>query len=329
MKSCDDKVYSCTYILDLSEKDNSSVIYDLGTKYDRIEECIPDRAKLISEKFPVEEKEIPYSTYLFLVDIGFVDDVDHYLTDEGKKYFEEAFILQEEENAQALIKEKLRNNPVINLIGQVFYGRGKISKEQLCNLLNYHNVTNWNITVKELNSLLVFLNKYSILTYDKKNNVFYLKEPIQPDQPIKQYFVNPTTPFSNIYNMRKVLRACRGDVYWIDKHFRKEGLEIILDGMASEGVRSYTIISGKENVTQSAKADYEMLKVELVNRSIVLNWRILDDSSFKWHDRWIVADDLCYNIPPVLSIIRGQRADIIQIDSEFDITPFMENSLNI
>ena len=135
--------------------------------------------------------------------------------------------------------------------------------------------------------------------------------------------------FSNVYNLRKVIQACRGSIFWIDKHFRKEGLEILLDGLPFEGVSSVTIISGSDNVTQSAKLDYAALKSELSTRSIQLSWRVITDNGFKWHDRWLLADNQCYNIPPVLAIIRGQRADILQTKMALDTTPFLEASTPI
>jgi hypothetical protein len=182
-------------------------------------------------------------------------------------------------------------------------------------------------SLKDINSLLTLLNKFSILTYDKKYGLFYLKEPTQSTYNVEQFYINPSTPFSNVYNIRKAIRSCRGSIYWIDKHFRKEGLEMIIDGLAYEGVNQVNIISSSENVTQSAKSDFERIKEELESHSIIINWRIIDNTSFKWHDRWIVADNICYNVPPVLAIIRGQRSDIIKENSKFDITEFINISV--
>ena len=318
-----------SYIFDISEKEINAVLFDLGSKYDRINALIPDKVVLYSERYDIKEKPISNSAFQGLQQIGFIDDTYYHLTDEGRKYFELKFILKEDATVSTIIKQKLLLNPIVNLIWQVFYGRGKISVEQLKTLLNYHQVANWEIENKEITSLLILLNHYQILTYDKKNQIFYLKEPLNSDNHIKQYFVNPTTPFSNIYNMRKVIRSCIGDIYWVDKHFRKEGLEIILDGLAHENVTSVTIISGAENVTQSAKFEYELLRQELSKRSITLLWRVINDKSFKWHDRWIVSQNMCYNVPPVLSIIRGQRADILKTETSLDVQPFMDIGVDI
>lgn len=317
-----------SYIFDLSEKDINAAMYDFGTKYDRISEGVSSSA-LISDHFCAEEKPIRNSVLYFLIDAGLIDDGDHYITESGKSYFEALYIVKDSEAAMKIIKENLLHNPIINLVGQVFYGRGKISPDQLQLLLNYHRVSEYEIISKDVVSLLILLNRYEIVVYDKRNRLFYLKEPMCIEEPIKQYYISPSTPFSNVYNIRKVFRTCLGDIYWIDKHFRKEGFEMLIDGLAYEGVRSITIISGKDNVTASAQSDYKMLKQELSERTINLSWRIIDDPSFKWHDRWIVSDNCCYNIPPVLAIIRGQRSDILKTESVLDISHFVQVSIDI
>lgn len=322
--------FDYSYILKVTEKDINSVMYDLATTYDRINKgVILQSNTLYSERSLADDKPIPDEILPFLIDIGFVDDCDHYLTDDGKKYFEILYVLQDKSLADSYIKAKLIINPVVNLIGQVFYGRGKISIEQLRILLNYHKIAECEIESKEITILLALLNRYGIVVYDKKNKLFYLKEQITNEQPLNQYYITPSTPFSNIYNMRKALRVCQGSIYWVDKHFRKEGFEIIVDGLAYDGVKTITIISGMDNVKQNAISDFSMLKEELHNRDIELNWRIINDSSFKWHDRWLVSDNCCYNIPPVLSILKGQRADIIKLDDKLEINPFMKTSISI
>lgn len=117
----------------------------------------------------------------------------------------------------------------------------------------------------------------------------------------------------------------------MDKHFRKEGFEIIADGLPAETITSITIISGIENCNERARSDYKLLKDELANRGIPLSWRSIHDASFlsKWHDRWLIADNLTYNIPPILSILKGQRADMICTNSPPILGEFIECSEDI
>ncbi len=306
------------YIFTLNDKKIKSIIYDLGTVFDRIDCTLT--INLISERNS-EQKEIDEYSFIFLLENKLIDDFEHRLTKDGKELFEALYVY----NDKAIFKNLLLESPVVNLIGQVYYGRGKIPLEQLLSLLNYHKVSQEVLTLSNIVSLLTLLNSYEIVSYDKKNRMFSIKEQSFEDFKIKQYFVDPTTPFSNIYNLRKCIRGCLGTLYWIDKHFRKQGFEILLDGLPPKGINDIIIISDPENATESAKVDYKNLKDELTSRKINLEWGIIRDDKFKWHDRWLISDNVSYNIPPVLAIINGRRAEIIKTEEKIDVSVFLTN----
>ena len=302
------------YLFTVTDKDIRAVIYDVGTARD----C----CALKSEDH-IASRE---STFAFLDQAELLQRESYALSEDGKRLFELLFLFPNEVAATEMIAQILLKNPVVNLLCQSFYGRAKIGVEQLRVLLNYHGRGSKEVDYSDAVSLLGLLNKYGIVVYDKKNKLFTVKMSGDFTEPVKQYFVCPDTPFSNIYNMRKVIRACRGDIYWIDKHFRKEGFEMLIDGLPYQGVTSVTIISGTDNITASAKTDYLNLQAELSKRQITLNWRAIDNTTFKWHDRWLVADNQCHNIPPVLAIIRGQRAEILSTTECLDVQPFIAES---
>ena len=308
------------YIFSLTEKAITAVLYDAGTaRY-----CPDDDRSAVST--PVLEHKPAFD---FMDEAGLLSPDSYSLSPQGKALFEIAFIYPDSQLLTERISQYLLQNPVVNLTCQAFYGRGKIGIEQLRALLNCNGVVDREVVYSDVVSLLSLLNRFGIAVYDKKNKQFFIKEVNTSEMPIAQYYINPDTPFSNVYNMRKIIRACEGDVFWIDKHFRKEGFEILLDGLPYKGVTTVTIISGTDNVTASAKADYALLKSELLQRNIMLDWRTITNSAFKWHDRWLVAENQCYNIPPVLALIRGQRADILKTKDRLDVLPFMQESISI
>lgn len=315
----------CSYILNLKHKDIIDTFEALGLRYDHLLQTDIGNAILSSDSGDLPDIVVPFEVYLFMSDNEYIDR-DGYLSEKGKQYCYLSLIMNNETEADAYIQRDILGNSIVNLIYQVFYGRGKISKKQLCNLLNFHNIFPEILCEKDISTFLILLNKYSIVVYDKKNGLFTLNEFLIEYEAFDTYFIEPSTPFSNIYNLRKALRECRGNIYWIDKHFRKEAFEIIIDGISSNGVISVTIISGNGNVTATAKNDYMLLKQELSQRSVQIEWRIIYDTSFRWHDRWIIGDNISYNIPPVLAIMRGQRSEIIETKNKIDVTPFVESS---
>lgn len=309
------KTHNHDYLFQLTDKDIRSVLYNVGTAHNRCKQ-----EEIIRDYQPA---------FVFLEQSGLLGMESCELSETGRNLFESLFIFTDEAVANDFMAQILLQNPVVNLLCQSFYGRGKVVVEQLRVLLNYHGVGTKEIDYSGVVSFLSLLNKYGIVVYDKKNKVFTVKKTGDFTEPVSQYYICPDTPYSNIYNMRKVIRACRGNIYWVDKHFRKEGLEILVDGLPYQGVTSVTIISGRDNLTVSAKTDYFNLQAELSQRQIALNWRVIEDTEFKWHDRWLVADNQCHNIPPVLAIIRGQRAEILSTKERLDVQPFIEESLSV
>ena len=311
------EAYNHDYLFSVTDKDIITVLYNVGIAHG----CCDQETEHIGVQYE--------PAFTFLEQAGLVQEESYALSNIGKDLFELLFIFADVEAANDRIVQILLQNPVVNLLCQSFYGRGKVGVEHLRVLLNYHGVGSKEIGYSSAVSLLGLLNKYGVVIYDKKNKVFTVKKTGGFIEPISQHFICPDTPYSNINNMRRVIRSCSGDIFWIDKHFRKEGFEMLVDGLPCQGVKSVTIISGKDNLTESAKTDYINLQTELVQRQIALNWRTIDNNSFKWHDRWLVADNQCYNIPPVLAIIRGQRAEILKTKKRLDVHPFWAESIPV
>ena len=255
-----------------------------------------------------------------------VDDNCKKLTEEGKELFNIRYVYDDLKEYEERIADILIINPVVVLICQSFWGRGKIRIEQLLYLLASNDVCTRKILYSDVVSLLVLLNHYNIVAYDKRNKSFSVKRIKESDVLTAQYYIVPNTPFSNKFNLKKIIQGCEGHLFWIDKHFRKEGLDFIFDGSLNSKITAITIISGCDNVTQSAKSSFFDLKTELLEMGISCEWRVIRDKSFMFHDRWLLSDNLCYNIPPILAIIRGQRSELLKTKQFPDIELFLESS---
>ncbi len=280
-------------------------------------------------KLGTEQKVEKAETIAFLSELDLIEQgiSEPSLNQAGKDLFRLHWVLKEEQKAGELFKKALLKHPAVSLMVQVFNGRGPVSREQVRTLLIHHKLIPNNLSVDELGPLLAALNNFDILKYDKKNSRVTINHESTDSSSPPQYFVSPTTPFSNVNNLRKIIRASKGGLYWIDKHFRKEGFEPLIDAADGETTTKITIISGNENLTASAKNDYIRAQQELSQRGICLEWHICTDSTYlaSWHDRWIVAANHTYNIPPVLSIIRGQQSEMLKTSNKPDVQQFLNN----
>jgi hypothetical protein len=264
---------------------------------------------------------------VFLIEIELINGQTYKLTERGISYFRTLFILKDEKTAESIIVESLLNHSIVSLIIQVFFGRGPIDKIQMWRLLTHHDLIPSDFKLESFGNFLALLNKYKIIRYDKKNGKITITHESSSSPSLLHYFVSPTTPFSNRNNLRKIIRESEGKVYWVDKHFRKEGFELIIDAADGQKISSLEIISGNDNVTNSATQDYQASQTELSHRGISMTWWVCNDPIFlkTWHDRWIIADNHMYNIPPVLSIIRGQQSEMLKTTNSPNINAFLRH----
>lgn len=278
---------------------------------------------------PVNDDAV--TEFLALIELVTQDSSGVRLTNAGTDIFRLKWVLRQDDEVEQLYREALLKHPIVSLMIQVFNGRGAIAREQLLALVIHFELVSKKTTLDDLGPLLATLNAFSIVRYDKRNGSFtVVHEPSTSPSP-PQFFVSPVTPYSNINNLRKIIRASEGHLYWIDKHFRKEGFEPLVDAADGQKLTAVTIISGEDNLSASARADYSRAAQELAVRGITLEWRTCTQQAFltTWHDRWIVANNHTYNIPPVLAIIRGQESEMLKSAGVVDVARYLANSTPI
>lgn len=127
------------------------------------------------------------------------------------------------------------------------------------------------------------------------------------------FTITPEEPYSNRLKLRQVLRGCESYIWYVDKHFAALGLEQLFVGIDSARVREVRILSGRDNVDYRAKDDFRRFYDELKRKCVFAEWRILHrDDCGLIHDRFILSKNSCYNVPPINSLLKGQRSEILQ-----------------
>jgi hypothetical protein len=131
------------------------------------------------------------------------------------------------------------------------------------------------------------------------------------------YLITPSEPFSNEIKMRRTLRACLDYIYWIDKFFRKSGLEWLNDEVNTQSVKMIRILLSLETVDEDLRKYFKSFKQEMKNRNVTSEMRVVTDIKLysDIHDRWIICSNKSYNVPSVDVIKRGQFSEILQTES--------------
>jgi hypothetical protein len=147
------------------------------------------------------------------------------------------------------------------------------------------------------------------------------------DQTIS-YPISPDLPYRNRINVYKAFANCTDYLWWMDKHFRCYGLELLEDFCSQTQVlpfKEVRVLCSSE-VGQSElnrlRRQCTQLRLQLANSGIQLEMRVLRGSSLlsSIHDRYIISSSAAFNLPPVGSLRRGQQGSITLDETPTDFS---------
>lgn len=150
--------------------------------------------------------------------------------------------------------------------------------------------------------------EYKVHSHDKKIKTIFEVIHRPPDTKL----LSPGKPFSNKKAVRDVINSCEKYIYWIDKYFSRAGLDWLSESLNTSKVKKIKILMLLEKVDEKFKSLYKDLKEELINNGVKCELRVINDNKLKAdiHDRWIVSENLCYNMPSTDTVARGQYSEV-------------------
>ena len=195
----------------------------------------------------------------------------------------------------------------------------------LSSVLNSERAIQVNIGI-----MRVFVNIKGIVSSNKEftDRIDILEEDVEKhDNEIKTIFrvihsipsatpeavlISPGKPFSNKKNFKDIIRTCKKHIYWIDKYFSKIGLELLSDSINIEKVKVVKILMSNDKIDDKLKNSFRDFKQELKSSNVVCELRVISDNKIKSsiHDRWLISEDSCFNVPSTDTLARGQYSEI-------------------
>ncbi len=126
--------------------------------------------------------------------------------------------------------------------------------------------------------------------------------------------LSPNKPFSNKKTIRDIISSCVKYIYWVDKYFSKAGLDWLSESLNTNKVKKVRILMLPEKVNNKFMRLYKDLKKELKLNKVKFEIRCITDKklSSSIHDRWIIAENFCYNMPSTDTVARGQYTEVKQ-----------------
>lgn len=131
------------------------------------------------------------------------------------------------------------------------------------------------------------------------------------------YPIEPDLPYRNRINLFKVFNCCAGYLWWLDKHFLPDGLDLLEDWCHCEtpNVTEIRILGSNKIGTRHLgrlRRNFPAFRKELEFLGFKADIKILTNPKTpgSLHDRYIISDNIAFNVLPVGSLIRGQRGTL-------------------
>ncbi len=143
--------------------------------------------------------------------------------------------------------------------------------------------------------------------------------------------ITPETPFSNKEHFVNVFNLSKKYIYWIDKYFTKMGLNLLLESIDPKRVKTIRILTSIDKVDEKIKENFKDFKKELKYKNVSCDLRVITDNKIKSsiHDRWIITDGYCYNVPSTDTLARGQYSEIKPTLNRLPFKDWWEKSKDI
>jgi len=261
----------------------------------------------------------------FLRDIGLLDDATA-LTPEGSAYFEALFIKREDQASCSILAHALMNCPEAALLSQALAGVRSADRTVAETVLRSQGFGT-GLTARSLASLLSLMRRAGLIGYNQRTGAINVLVSPADDPPARTMFVTPRTPYSNKLWLRKALGECEGQISWLDKHFMPVALDTLISAADANRLTSIRILSLllPEHELASTRRAVADLTLELENRGIAFQWRTIDSRLCRdTHDRWIIADNIAWNVPNANAVFSGQHSEISRSDQRESLAALFE-----
>ena len=145
---------------------------------------------------------------------------------------------------------------------------------------------------------------------------------------VMSYPIQPGTAYRNRMSVYKVFGNCRDYLWWLDKHFMTYGFALLYDYCSEAGTPPFQQIRilGSNMVRQPEltrlSREFGDLQGELGAHGIQTEMRVLSDRSVlaTIHDRYIISNQIAFNVLPVGSLRTGQQGSLFVEDNPPDFS---------
>ena len=143
--------------------------------------------------------------------------------------------------------------------------------------------------------------------------------------------ISPDTPFSNKMIIWDTIKSCQDYIYWIDKYFSEEGLQLLIGSVDEKKIQTIKILTSLARIDYRFRRLFQDFKMEILKKkNINCELRIMNSKlGSNIHDRWIISKDSSFNIPSPDVIARGQFSEVKSTSNRPPFEKWWDDSLDI
>ncbi len=145
--------------------------------------------------------------------------------------------------------------------------------------------------------------------------------------------ITPANPAENRLRFRQTIASCKGYLNWVDRYFNYEGLEFLMHGLNRQDVKQVKILTSvyQNGVNQKLYDEFSILQNELQSKGITCEMQVImtKDLHRQMHDRFMIAENVTYNVPSPTTVNLGQYSEIRKSTSKVPFDDWWNSSESI
>lgn len=254
------------------------------------------------------------------------------LSADGRRLVEEGLLRDQPEVTRQLFAAALVEHPVSRAFLEGSWGE-ELSRDRAEKVLRYAFPPSRAWKQVDFTRLFDAMNYAGLISYSRKASQIRVRGG-QPSvsAPATSSPIAPSTPYRNKRLLAAIVAGAKDRLYWFDAHFTRQGIVFIYQEATLETVRTIHILScGRSELTPASLDDYRRIRDELGLRDVAIEWRTLvdrDDFSDK-HDRWLLADNQLWNVPPFTAVMTGKWGTILRDGSDPPLAEWWDRASHV
>lgn len=148
---------------------------------------------------------------------------------------------------------------------------------------------------------------------------------------VYDFLISPEKPFANDLHYIETIRACRDNIYLLDKYYTTAGFDLLYKGLEGKtDVSTIKIITTPDKADENLRKSYKKIKTEFKARGINIELRIFNKKSHnEIHDRYLITGDKTFLLPSPDVVKRGQYATITGVNHSIPFQKYWDVSIDI